>query len=99
LRPGAITDQKETKQLTAFFGWSAWAAAVERPGKGYSYTNDRPPEPLVGNEAKGNTVVWSVIALLGGLGLLFGAMGAGVCWVGRAGTSRASRSVPRATWR
>ena len=78
LRPGAITDPTEIKQLTAFFGWSAWAAAAERPGKGYSYTNDWPPEPLVGNEATGNTVVWSVIsliALLGGLGLLFGAVG------------------------
>jgi nitric oxide reductase subunit B len=78
LRPGAITDTREIKQLTAFFGWSAWAAAAERPGKGYSYTNDWPPEPLVGNEATGNTVVWSVIsliALLGGLGLLFGAIG------------------------
>ena len=78
LRPGAITDPKEIKQLTAFFGWSAWAAAAERPGKGYSYTNNWPPEPLVANEATGNTVVWSVIsliALLGGLGLLFGAIG------------------------
>ena len=78
LRPGAITDPTQTRQLTAFFGWSAWAAAAERPGKGYSYTNDWPPEPLVGNEATGNTVVWSVIsliALLGGLGLLFGALG------------------------
>jgi nitric oxide reductase subunit B len=78
LRPEAITDQTRVKQLTAFFGWSAWAAAAERPGKGYSYTNDWPPEPLVGNEATGNTVVWSVIslmALLGGLGLLFGALG------------------------
>jgi nitric oxide reductase subunit B len=78
LRPGAITDPKEIERLTAFFGWSAWAAAAERPGKGYSYTNDWPPEPLVGNEATGNTVVWSVIsliALLGGLGLLFGALG------------------------
>jgi nitric oxide reductase subunit B len=78
LRPGAITDPNEIKQLTAFFGWSAWAAAAERPGKNYSYTNDWPPEPLVGNEATANTVVWSVIsliALLGGLGLLFGALG------------------------
>jgi nitric oxide reductase subunit B len=78
LRPGAITDPTEIKQLTAFFGWSAWAAAAERPGKSYSYTNDWPPESLVGNEATGNTVVWSVIsliALLGGLGLLFGAVG------------------------
>jgi nitric oxide reductase subunit B len=78
LRPGAITDPDEIKQLAAFFGWSAWAAAAERPGKNYSYTNDWPPEPLVGNEATANTVVWSVIsliALLGGLGLLFGALG------------------------
>jgi len=78
LRPGAITGRTQIEQLTAFFGWSAWAAAAERPGKGYSYTNDWPPEPLVGNEATGNTVVWSVIsliALLGGLGLLFGALG------------------------
>jgi len=78
LRPEAITDPNEIKQLTAFFGWSAWAAAAERPGKNYSYTNDWPPEPLVGNQATANTVVWSVIsliALLGGLGLLFGAVG------------------------
>jgi nitric oxide reductase subunit B len=78
LRPEAITDPTEIEQLTAFFAWSAWAAAAERPGKDYSYTNDWPPEPLVGNEATGNTVVWSVIsliALLGGLGLLFGAIG------------------------
>lgn len=78
LRPGAITDSTEIRQLAAFFGWSAWAAATERPGKDYSYTNDWPPEPLVGNEATANTVVWSVlslIALLGGLGLLFGAVG------------------------
>jgi nitric oxide reductase subunit B len=57
LRPGAITDPKEIEQLTAFFAWSAWAAAAERPGESYSYTNDWPPEPLVGNEATGNTVV------------------------------------------
>ena len=97
LRPGAITDPTEIKQLTAFFGWSAWAAAAERPGKGYSYTNDWPPEPLVGNEATGNTVVWSVIsliALLGGLGLLFGAVGrwSFLGWQGRDQQSLSFRS-------
>lgn len=78
LRPEAITDPREIKQLTAFFSWSAWAAAAERPGLNYSYTNDWPSEPLVGNAPSANTVVWSVvslIALLGGLGLLFGAVG------------------------
>ena len=43
LRPEAITDPQEIKDLTAFFGWSAWAAAAERPGKNYSYTNNWPP--------------------------------------------------------
>ncbi|MEW6635306.1 MAG: nitric-oxide reductase large subunit [Actinomycetota bacterium] len=78
LRPEAIRDPREIEQLTAFFSWSAWAASAERPGKSYSYTNNWPPEPRVGNEPTGNTVVWSVvslIALLGGIGLLFGAVG------------------------
>ncbi|HET7271402.1 MAG TPA: cbb3-type cytochrome c oxidase subunit I [Rubrobacter sp.] len=97
LRPGAITDPTEIKQLTAFFGWSAWAAAAERPGKNYSYTNDWPPEPLVGNQVTANTLVWSVIsliALLGGLGLLFGAVGrwSFLGWHGRDQQSLSFRS-------
>src|ERR671910_2310523 len=78
LRPEAITDPREIKELTAFFSWSAWAAAAERPGTDYTYTNNWPPEPLVGKEPSANVVVWSVlslIALLGGLGLLFAAFG------------------------
>jgi nitric oxide reductase subunit B len=78
LRPGAITDPTQIRELTAFFAWSAWAAAADRPGESYSYTNNWPPEPLVGNAPAANTVVWSVlslIALLGGTGALFAAFG------------------------
>ena len=78
LRPNAITDSQEIKQLTAFFGWSAWAASTLRPGKNYSYTNNWPPEPLVDNRATPEVVLWSVlslIALLGGIGLLLAAFG------------------------
>ena len=78
LRPDAITDPTELKQLTAFFAWTAWAAAAERPGHDYSYTNNWPPEPRVDNKPTANVIVWSVlslIALLGGIGLLFGAFG------------------------
>ena len=78
LRPEAITDETELKQLTSFFAWTAWAAAAERPGKDYSYTNNWPPEPRVDNKPTANVIVWSVlslIALLGGIGLLFGAVG------------------------
>jgi nitric oxide reductase subunit B len=78
LKPDAITDRTELRQLTAFFAWTAWAAAAKRPGHDYSYTNNWPPEPRVGNTPTANVIVWSVlslIALLGGVGLLFGAFG------------------------
>ncbi len=78
LRPSAITDAAQIRQLTAFFSWSAWAASTLRPGLDYSYTNNWPPEPLVANYATADTVVWSVvslIALLGGIGLLLAAFG------------------------
>ena len=78
LRPDAITDPTELRQLTAFFAWTAWAAAANRPGHDYSYTNNWPPEPRVDNKPTANVIVWSVlslIALLGGIGILFGAFG------------------------
>ena len=78
LRPEAITDPDEIHRLTAYFAWSAWTAAAERPGHNYTYTNNWPPEPLVDNTPTANVIVWSVlslIALLGGIGILFAAFG------------------------
>lgn len=78
LKPRAITDPREIKQLTAFFSWSAWTASALRPNKNYSYTNNWPPEPLVNNRATPEVFLWSVlslIALLGGIGLLLAAFG------------------------
>jgi nitric oxide reductase subunit B len=78
LRPEAISDPEEIRQLTAYFAWTAWAASTLRPGLDYTYTNNWPPEPLVENQPTANVVVWSVlslIALLGGIGLLFAAFG------------------------
>jgi nitric oxide reductase subunit B len=78
LRPGAITDPTQLRQLTSFFAWTAWAASTRRPGHSYSYTNNWPPEPRVENKPTANVIVWSVlslIALLGGIGLLFAAFG------------------------
>ena len=71
LRPDAITDRTQLRQLTAFFAWTAWAASTNRPGHDYSYTNNWPPEPRVDNKPTANVIVWSVlslIALLGGIG-------------------------------
>ncbi len=78
LKPDALADPEQVHQLTAFFSWSAWAAAARRPGHDYSYTNNWPPEKLTDNTPTGNVIVWSVvslIALLGGVGLLFAAFG------------------------
>lgn len=78
LRPEAIRDPGQIRQLTAFFAWTAWAASTLRPGESYSYTNNWPPEPRVGNHPTAPMLIWSVlslIALLGGTGLLFGAYG------------------------
>lgn len=78
LRPSAIRDSEQIRQLTAFFSWSAWAASAARPGHTYSYTNNWPPEPLVGNHATADSIVWSMLslaALLGGTGLLLATFG------------------------
>jgi nitric oxide reductase subunit B len=78
LIPNAITDQQEIHELTAFFSWTAWASAAERPGHDYSYTNNWPPEPRVDNTPTADIVVWSglsLVALLVGLGALFAVYG------------------------
>ena len=98
LRANAITDPVELRRLTAFFAWTAWAASTNRPGHDYSYTNNWPPESRVDNEPTANVVVWSVlslIALLGGIGLLFGAFGRwgrNLGWQGREQTTLSFRS-------
>jgi nitric oxide reductase subunit B len=78
LLPNPVKGPAEIHQLTAFFAWSSWAASVRRPGHNYSYTNNWPPEPQVDNTPSANVVVWSVIsliALLGGIGILFAVFG------------------------
>jgi len=68
-----IKDAEEIRQLTAFFAWAAWAVAANRPDKNYSYTNNFPYDPLVGNTPTRNAILWSalsLIALLGGLALV-----------------------------
>ncbi|MEO8717527.1 MAG: hypothetical protein ABI423_04835 [Burkholderiales bacterium] len=78
LAKGSVSDPKELRELTAFFVWTAWAAAAERPGTRHSYTNNFPYDPLVGNHPTGATVLWSAISLLfllGGIGIVLLAFG------------------------
>ena len=78
LLPKLITDPTEIHDLTAFFAWTAWAAAAERPGHSYSYTNNWPAEPRVDNGPTAQLVVWSALSLvmlLGGTGIMFAVYG------------------------
>jgi len=67
---GSISNSERLHKLTAFFFWTSWAAAADRPGDIASYTNNWPHEPLVGNRPTGDNVVWtgvSIIMLLAGI--------------------------------
>lgn len=66
----AVSDPDRLKKLSAFFFWTSWAASTNRPNEAISYTHNWPYEPLVGNRATGETVVWtgvSIIMLLAGI--------------------------------
>jgi len=69
-----ILDQpEELRVLNAFFFWTSWACATNRPGESYTYTNNWPHEPLIDNRPTSANVMWSIISivlLLGGVGAL-----------------------------
>jgi len=78
LPPRYIRNPAELDALAAYFGWATWATVANRPGKDYSYTNNWPYEPLVGNRPTASTYLWSalsLVTLLGGLGLVLLAFG------------------------
>ncbi len=78
LLKNTVKTPEEVHNLTAFFSWTAWAAAAERPGHDYSYTNNWPAEKAVDNGPTPDLVVWSalsLIVLLGGTGVLFAVYG------------------------
>jgi len=91
LHEGALTDERDLACLTDFFFWTSWACVTNRPGESFSYTNNWPHDPLVGNEPTPANVVWSVLSIL----LLLGGVGA-LVWV-HAATGRADEPhrVPR----
>ena len=67
---GAVADPDRLHKLAAFFFWTSWAAATNRPNDDVTYTNNWPHEPLIGNRPTGENVVWtgvSIIVLLAGI--------------------------------
>ncbi len=73
-----IRNGVELEDLDSYFAWAAWATVANRPGKDYSYTNNWPYEPAVGNRPSASTYLWSalsLVTLLGGLGTVLFAFG------------------------
>jgi nitric oxide reductase subunit B len=59
-----IHDPEELRLLTAFFAWTAWASAANRPGKSFSYTNNFPYDPSAGNRPSESAYLWSALSLI-----------------------------------
>lgn len=93
--PSFIQDPEELRKLTAFFAWSAWTTTANRPGYDYSYTNNWPPEILVGNIPTADSISWSalsIIALLGGAGIVLFFFGR-YDWLGWKGAEGEMRQI------
>lgn len=74
----SVSDPEELRVLVAFFAWTAWGSAARMPGKDYSYTQNFPYEPLLGNGPSGEAILWSalsLITLLAGTGVVLLAFG------------------------
>ena len=70
---GTLTDQVKTREMTAFFWWTAWSSATNRPNSNVTYTQNWPHEPLIGLKPTTGAVMWSIVSvilLLAGIGAL-----------------------------
>jgi len=71
LPAGTVVEPARAHALAAFFFWSAWAAATDRPGDTVTYTSNWPHEPLIQNVPTADAIVWtgvSILVLLAGIG-------------------------------
>jgi len=81
----SIKDAERQARMNAFFFWSTWATATERPiaeatdvppgpaTQNITYTNNWPGENLINNRPTGSIIIWSVVSfvvLLAGIGAL-----------------------------
>jgi nitric oxide reductase subunit B len=67
---GTIRSEERMREMGAFFFWTAWASATNRPFANLTYTHNWPHEALIGNQPSGEMVMWtgvSIIMLLAGI--------------------------------
>lgn len=73
IAPNSIRDPGRMDKMNAFFFWASWACVTNRPGSDITYTNNWPPDEMIGNVPTGSLILWtgfSVIMLLAGIGLM-----------------------------
>jgi len=73
MKDDTLPDAKRRDDMNAFFAWTAWTAATERPGHHATYTNNWPHEPLIGNAPTAENIMWSIVSvvlLIAGVGFL-----------------------------
>jgi nitric oxide reductase subunit B len=73
MRNNTIAEAEDRRLLGAFFWWTAWSAATERPNSNITYTNNWPSEPLIGNRPPASMFLWSAFSvtfLLAGIAAL-----------------------------
>jgi len=91
MNDNALPKPEDRHALTAFFFWSAWSAATDRPGEsGLSYTSNWPYEPLVGNTMTPGSAMWSIVSIV----LLIGGI-AGMVWYHTAHAEAPDPQAPR----
>jgi nitric oxide reductase subunit B len=73
MKEATLPSAEKRQKLGNFFFWTAWAASTERPGTIATYTNNWPPEPLIGNQPTAENILWSLaclVLLIAGVGSL-----------------------------
>ncbi len=73
IKTNSIKDPERMHKMNGFFFWISWACITQRPGQDITYTNNWPPDEMVGNKPAPSLILWtgfSVVMLVLGIGLL-----------------------------
>ncbi|MFS2316734.1 nitric-oxide reductase large subunit [Maricaulis sp. D1M11] len=87
----AVPDPSRREALAAFFFWTSWAAATERPGQDITYTSNWPHEPRIDNVPTPGAISWSLISIV----LLIAGIG-GLAWYYAGSREEAHLPAPEA---
>lgn len=88
--PNTLKDLDEMRAMNAFFFWTAWSAATNRPDQNFTYTQNWPHEPLLDLSPTPDAILWSVISFV----ILLAGVGAMVWYFGSQEREHEDEDVP-----